>query len=66
MLLVIQVEQLFGLLLSRSVNVYVSGMRLCTHWCSFILDFLSERECKHGPPAKISPSLSHPHGTVSL
>lgn len=30
----------------------VNGMRLHMQWCSFILGFLSERECKHRPLAK--------------
>lgn len=58
MLLLIQLQQLFGPLvhqkyLSVSVHMCVDGMCLCVQWCSFILSFLSERECKHGPLAKL-------------
>ncbi|GLD57925.1 cyclin-dependent kinase 6 [Lates japonicus] len=34
-------------------RIYSFQMALTSVWCAFILGFLSERECKHGPPAKL-------------
>lgn len=44
----------------------VNGMRLHMQWCSFILGFLSERECKHRPLAKLGRPQRCQHCSLGL